>query len=147
MSCEPSPTCTVRSSKTILAHLRWQGFLSFALGPSTLTCATIIFANMCTRDSSRSSMWTSRTKLLMPLPNPWHKTTFNVILASCAASDFTSNQSEGVLHMWYFGTYFYRTFPCTVSKINHACLLEQNVLFQLHRTCYFKHEIAIFRSD
>ena len=33
----PSPMCTVRCLKTILAPLNWQGFLSFALGPSTLT--------------------------------------------------------------------------------------------------------------
>jgi hypothetical protein len=41
---------------------------------------------------------------------------------------FTSNQSEGVLHMWYFGTYFYRTYPRTVSKINRVCL---------NKMCYF----------
>jgi hypothetical protein len=30
---------------------------------------------------------------------------------------------------------------------NQSCLLEQNVLVRLHRKCYFKREIAIFRSD
>jgi hypothetical protein len=82
---EPYVYCKVL--KTILAPSNWQGYLNFALGPSTLTYATIIFANMYARDSSRSSLWTPRTRLLTHSPNPWHKMTFNVIVASCAASN------------------------------------------------------------
>ncbi len=137
MSCIPSPTCSVRSLKTILAPSRWQGFLSFALGPSTLMCATIIFTNMCARDSSRSSLWTPRTKLLMPSPNPWHKMTFNVIVASCAASDLHKQPKRGSVTyvvLWYL---FLPYLP-TYSIQNQSCLLEQNVLARLHRKCYFK---------
>jgi hypothetical protein len=35
--------CTARFLKTILAPSNWQGYLNFALGPSTLTYAIIIF--------------------------------------------------------------------------------------------------------
>ena len=48
---------------------------------------TIIFVNICKRDSSRSSLSTPRTKLLMLSPNPWHNMNFNVIIALFAASD------------------------------------------------------------
>ena len=119
MSYVPSPMCTARFLKTILVPSNWQGYLNFALGPSTLTYATIIFANMYARDSSRSSLWTPRTRLLTHSPNPWHKMTFNVILASCAASDLTSNQSEGVLGIQYFGTYFREeTFSCFLPRVS-----------------------------
>jgi hypothetical protein len=67
--------------------LNWQGFPSFALEPSTSTYATIIFANMCKRGLSKYSPSTLRIRLLMLLSSSWHKMVFNVIVASCAASD------------------------------------------------------------
>ncbi len=92
MSCVPSPMCTVRFLKTILVPLNWQGYLNFTLGPSILTYATIIFANMYARDSSRSSLWTPRTGLLMHLPN----------------------------HLWYFGIYV--RVSCTVYVRYSQCV-------------------------
>ncbi len=47
------------------------------------------------RDSSRSSLWTPRTRLLTHSPNPWHKMTFNVIVASCVASDLHKQPKWG----------------------------------------------------
>jgi hypothetical protein len=95
MSCAPSPMCTARILKTILAPSNWQGYLNFALEPGTLTYATIIFTNMYARDSSRSSLWTPRTRLLTHSPNPWHKMTFNVIVASCVTSDLHKQPKWG----------------------------------------------------
>jgi hypothetical protein len=57
------------------------------LEPSTSTYATIIFANMCGRGLSKYSPLTPRIRLLMLLPSHWHKAIYNVIVASCAASD------------------------------------------------------------
>ncbi len=82
-----SPTCIARSLTTTQAPSNWQGFPSFALEPSTSTYDTIIFANMCGRGLSQNSPLTPRIRLLMLLPSSWHKTIFNLIIASCAASD------------------------------------------------------------
>ena len=132
MSYVPSPMCTARFLKTILAPSNWQGYQNFALGPSTLTYATIIFVNMYARDSSRSSLWTPRTRLLTHSPNPWHKMTFNVIVASCAASNLTSNQSEGVLCirvLWYL--FRVRTYLENIFRHSDECAIDCYVCFSI----------------
>jgi hypothetical protein len=45
------------------------------------------FVNMCERCLSKYSLLTPRNRLLMLSPSPWHKMTFHIIIASCAASD------------------------------------------------------------
>jgi hypothetical protein len=52
-----------------------------------LMFAIIIFANMCARDLSRYSLLTQKTRLLAHLQKFWHKMTFNVIAATCVASN------------------------------------------------------------
>ena len=112
-SSATSPMCIARFLKTIPVHLNWQDFPNFVPGPSISTCAIIIFVNMSEKASSRSSQSTLKTRLLMLSPKHWHKMIFNIIVASCAARDLTSNQSEGVLGIQYFGTYFrVETFSC-----------------------------------
>ena len=121
--CVPNPMCTVRSLKTILVPSTWQGFPSIAIGPSTLTCATIIFVNMCKRDSSRSSLSTSRTKLLMLSPNPWHKMTFNVVVAWCAAREHCKQPKLGSITyvvLWYLFPYYLRTVMSNHGSIMFA---------------------------
>jgi hypothetical protein len=100
MSCVPSHMCNARFLKTILAPSNWHGYLNFALGQTTLMYATIIFANMYASDSSRSSLWTPRTRLLTHSLNPWHKMTFNVIVASCVASDLHKQPKWGSVMYW-----------------------------------------------
>jgi hypothetical protein len=52
-----------------------------------INVCSIIFVNMCKRDSSRSSLSIPWIRLLMLSPNLWHRMIFNVIVASCAESD------------------------------------------------------------
>ncbi len=146
MSCVPSPTCTVRSSKTILAPLRWQSFLSFALGPSTLMWATIIFANMCARDSSKSSLLGTKNQIADALTKPVAQNNFQrhrCFMCGKWPSKHPKWGSVTYVVLWYL---FLPYLP-TYGIQNQSCLLEQNVLVWLNWKCYFKREIAIFRSD
>jgi len=96
---------TARYLRTTLVHWNSQGFPSYVQGPSTSLFAIIVFTRMHARDLSRYSLSTWKIRLLTYLPSLWHKMTFNVIVAPCAASNLShipSNQSEGVL--WNLGT-------------------------------------------
>jgi hypothetical protein len=52
-----------------------------------VTAGTSLCGRVCTRDSSRYSPSTQKTRSLTYSPNLWHKTTFNVTVALCAASN------------------------------------------------------------
>ena len=68
--------------------------------------ATIIFANMCARDSSRFSLSTQNTRFLTHLPRLWHKMTSNVIAATCVASNLPqATKVRECYKIEYFGTY------------------------------------------
>jgi len=92
--------CIARCLKTTPEPLNWQGFPSFALGPSTSMCVTIIFVNMYARDSSRSSLWTPRIKLPMHSPSLWHRMIFSVTVALCAASNLHKQPKWGSVMYW-----------------------------------------------
>jgi hypothetical protein len=73
---------------------------------------------------------------------------FNVIVASCAANDLTSNQSEGVLGVQYFGTYFREeTFSCFLPRVSilpfqPPIILSWNIAILSGK---YEARIAIFR--
>jgi hypothetical protein len=72
--------------------------------------ATIMFANMCARDLSRSSLSIQKTRLLTHSLKIWHKMTSNVITATWVASNLPQPPMWGsvtyVTSLEYFGTYF-----------------------------------------
>ena len=82
--------------------------------------ATIIFANMCVRDLSRSSLSTRKTRLLTHLPRLWHKMTSNVIAALCVASNLPQatkvRECYDNMVLWYLFTVltYYRTSPLAI---------------------------------
>jgi hypothetical protein len=57
--------------------------------PNTSMFAMIIFVNMCKRGSSRSSLSSSKIRLLMHSQKLWPKMTSNVINATCAISNLS----------------------------------------------------------
>jgi hypothetical protein len=100
--------CIARYSRTTLVLWNSQGFPNYAQGPSTSMFAIIIFASMCARDLSRYSLSTQKTRLLTYLPSLWHKMTFNVIVAPCAASNLSQATKVREFYKFgYFGTYLW----------------------------------------
>ncbi len=97
------------------------------------------FAHMCKRGLSRYSLLTQKTRLLMHLRKLWHKMTFNIITATCVASNLHKQLKWGsVVYLKYFGTYLgylpsnpisqhSDTFPANPSWIPYTprhCLLQ-----------------------
>ncbi len=105
--------CIAKSLKTTQVPSNWQGFPSFALEPSTSMYATIILANMCRKGLSKYSLLTPRIILLMLLPSPWHKMFFNVIIASCAASDLHKLPKWGSVTLWETLVLILQVLTCT----------------------------------
>ncbi len=107
-SFAPSLMCTARYSRTTLVLWNSQGFPNYTQGPSTSMFAIIIFASMCARVLSRYSLSTPKTRLLTYLPSLWHKTTFNVIVAPCAASNLSQatkvRECYKIRVLWYLLT-------------------------------------------
>jgi hypothetical protein len=73
-----------KPSRESRASLQAEGVTPAA---TPVTAGTNLRERVRTRDSSRYSLSTLKTKLLTYSPNLWHKTTFNVTVASCAASN------------------------------------------------------------
>ncbi len=99
----PSPMCIAKSLKTSLVPSRWQGFLTFALGPSTSTYAIIIFVTMCKGAYQNIPHWHQKTDCWRSHQAPGTKWLSTSSLLQQQVT-LTSYQNEGVLHKWYFGT-------------------------------------------
>ena len=144
--------CIARFLRTTLVPSNWQDCPSFALGPSTSMCVTIISVSMFERVSSRSSLSILRIRLPMPSPNCWHKTIFNVNVVSCAAGNLHKQPKWGSVTYWvlwylFLGIYLSRSIVIDLDQSWSAQLHQmisyfsswQNVLF--HRAQKLSFEV------
>ncbi len=123
---------SARYLRTTLALWNSQGFPNYIQGPSTSMFAINIFVSMCARDLSRYSLSTPKTRLLTYLLSLWHKMTFNVIVAPCAASDLSQatnvRECYKIRVLWYLLTVLnYQSHLITLRSQKESHLIPSRI--------------------